>query len=167
MKKIFKNMIPYWYMIIPIILLLAVQAFGDLSLPQYTSDIIDVGIQNNGVEHILPEKITKEEFERLHGEFKRKAAEFEDAQKKQEVMIKELFKNGVLSAGRLKTMQDCSELKEIDRYTLCSMVKQISVFENHRIEIEFYYTDQYRIMREINKRMMGEKLKNRPEERSA
>ena len=111
--------------------------------------------------------ITKEEFERLHGEFKRKAAEFEDAQKKQEVMIKELFKNGVLSAGRLKTMQDCSELKEIDRYTLCSMVKQISVFENHRIEIEFYYTDQYRIMREINKRMMGEKLKNRPEERSA
>ena len=111
--------------------------------------------------------ITKEEFERLHGEFKRKAAEFEDAQKKQEVMIKELFKNGVLSAGRLKTMQDCSELKEIDRYTLCSMVKQISVFENHRIEIEFYYTDQYRIMREINKRMMGEKLKKRPEERSA
>jgi len=111
--------------------------------------------------------ITKEEFERLHGEFKRKAAEFEDAQKKQEVMIKELFKNGVLSAGRLKTMQDCSELKEIDRYTLCSMVKQISVFENHRIEIEFYYTDQYRIMREINKRMKGEKLKNRPEERSA
>lgn len=111
--------------------------------------------------------ITKEEFERLHGEFKRKAAEFEDAQKKQEVMIKELFKNGVLSAGRLKTMQDCSELKEIDRYTLCSMVKQISVFENHRIEIEFYYTDQYRIMREINKRMKGEKLKNRTEERSA
>ncbi|MCI5493988.1 MAG: ABC transporter ATP-binding protein/permease [Lachnospiraceae bacterium] len=63
MKKIFKNMIPYWYMIIPIILLLAVQAFGDLSLPQYTSDIIDVGIQDNGVEHILPEKIIKEEFE--------------------------------------------------------------------------------------------------------
>ena len=95
--------------------------------------------------------ITKEEFERLHGEFKRKAAEFEEAQKKQEAMIKELFKNGVMSAGRLKTMQDCSELKEIDRHTLCSMVKSVSVFENRRIEIEFYYMDQYRIMREINK----------------
>lgn len=63
MGKIFKNMIPYWYMIIAIVLLLIVQAYGDLSLPQYTSDIIDVGIQNSGVEHLLPIKITAEEFE--------------------------------------------------------------------------------------------------------
>ena len=63
MGKIFKNMVPYWYAIIAIVMLLVVQAFGDLSLPQYTSDIIDVGIQNNGIEHILPEKITAEEFE--------------------------------------------------------------------------------------------------------
>ena len=62
MGKIFKNMVPYWYAIIAIVMLLVVQAFGDLSLPQYTSDIIDVGIQNNGIEHILPEKITAEEF---------------------------------------------------------------------------------------------------------
>ena len=41
--------------------------------------------------------ITKSEFERLHSEFKRKAREFEEAQKKQELMIKELFKNGVIS----------------------------------------------------------------------
>ena len=32
-------------------------------LPSYTSDIIDVGIQNSGVEHIVPEKLTKSEFE--------------------------------------------------------------------------------------------------------
>lgn len=62
MGKIFKNMVPYWYAIIAIVMLLVVQAFGDLSLPQYTSDIIDVGIQNNGIEHILPEKITADEF---------------------------------------------------------------------------------------------------------
>ena len=63
MTKIFKNMAPYWYMIIAIVLLLVVQAFGDLSLPQYTSDIIDVGIQNKGVEHILPVKMTEDEYE--------------------------------------------------------------------------------------------------------
>lgn len=96
--------------------------------------------------------ISKEEFEHLHGEFKRRATEFEEAQKKQEMMIKELFKNGVLSAGRLKAMQDCAELKEIDRHTLCSMVKEIHVYEEQRIEIVFYYTDQYRIMSEVNKR---------------
>lgn len=63
MKKIFKNMFPYWYMLIGIFGLLIVQAFCDLSLPQYTSDIIDVGIQNGGVEHILPDKLTVEEYE--------------------------------------------------------------------------------------------------------
>ena len=63
MTKIFKNMAPYWYMIVAIVLLLVVQAFGDLSLPQYTSDIIDVGIQNKGVEHILPVKMMEDEYE--------------------------------------------------------------------------------------------------------
>ena len=111
--------------------------------------------------------ITKEEFERLHGDFKRKASEFEEAQKKQEGMIKELFKNGVISAARLKTMQESSELKEIDRHTLCSMVKAITVFENKRLEVEFYYMNQYRIMQEVNKKAKEHKTNKRPEERSA
>lgn len=63
MGKIFKNMIPYWKSIILIVLVLIVQAFCDLALPSYTADIIDVGIQNSGVEHIFPEGITGEEYE--------------------------------------------------------------------------------------------------------
>ena len=55
-------MLPYWKAVIIIIALLFVQAWCDLSLPSYTSDIIDVGIQNSGVEHIVPEKLTKSEF---------------------------------------------------------------------------------------------------------
>ena len=46
MKSIFKNMLPYWKTIVIVIALLFVQAWCDLSLPAYTSDIIDVGIQN-------------------------------------------------------------------------------------------------------------------------
>lgn len=63
MSRIFKNMIPYWKSIIIIVALLFVQAWCDLALPSYTSDIIDVGIQNNGVEHVVPEALTAEEFE--------------------------------------------------------------------------------------------------------
>lgn len=62
MGKNFKNMLPYRKAVIIIIALLFVQAWCDLSLPSYTSDIIDVGIQNSGVEHIVPEKLTKSEF---------------------------------------------------------------------------------------------------------
>ena len=63
MGKILKNLRPFWKMVVVIILLLLVQAWCDLSLPQYTSDIIDTGIQNKGVEHILPKSVTKDEFE--------------------------------------------------------------------------------------------------------
>lgn len=62
MKRIFQNMLPYWRSILVIVLFLAVQAFCDLSLPQYTSDIIDVGIQNSGIEHILPQEMTEEDY---------------------------------------------------------------------------------------------------------
>lgn len=62
MGKLLKNVRPYWKQVLIIIALLIVQAFCDLSLPQYTSDMIDTGIQNSGIEHILPEKITKEEY---------------------------------------------------------------------------------------------------------
>ena len=63
MSKIFKNMLPYWKSILVILMLLFVQAWCDLSLPSYTSDIIDVGIQNSGVEHVTPKRITEEEFQ--------------------------------------------------------------------------------------------------------
>lgn len=63
MGKIFKNMIPYWKTLIIVLLLLFVQAWCDLSLPSYTSDIIDVGILNSGVEHVLPMAVTEREFE--------------------------------------------------------------------------------------------------------
>ncbi len=106
--------------------------------------------------------VTKEEFERLHEEFKRKASEFEAAQKRQEDMIKELFKNSVTSAARLKMMQESGEIKEIDRYTLCSMVKKIEVFEDRRLEIEFYYKNQYRMMCEVNKRIKQDRNKETP-----
>lgn len=63
MSKIAKNMLPYWKSVIIILTLLVVQAMCDLALPSYTSDIIDVGIQNSGVEHVMPEKITEEEMQ--------------------------------------------------------------------------------------------------------
>lgn len=56
MQELFKNMLPYWHIIVVIFLLLGVQAYCDLSLPQYTSDIIDVGIQNKGIKHIFAGK---------------------------------------------------------------------------------------------------------------
>ncbi len=62
MRKIFKNMIPYWKYVLAIFVLLVIQVYGDLALPSYTSNIIDVGITSQGVEHILPEQMTAEDY---------------------------------------------------------------------------------------------------------
>ena len=57
--KIFKYLGKYWYAIIAVFLLLIVQASSDLSLPSLTSDIVDIGIQQGGLEQSTPEKIRK------------------------------------------------------------------------------------------------------------
>lgn len=62
MKNLLKNMMPYKKIIFVMILLLIVQAYCEMSLPQYTQGLIDTGIQNKGIEHIVPEKITADEY---------------------------------------------------------------------------------------------------------
>src|SRR5437868_6081257 len=51
--------------IIAIIALLVVQAICDLSLPSYTSNIVNVGIQQGGIENAVPKVIRKSELEKL------------------------------------------------------------------------------------------------------
>ena len=101
--------------------------------------------------------ITKEEFKRLKGGFSQKAKELETALQRQEQLIKSMFKKGVLSAGRLKTFQDCTELKEIDRHTLSSLVKRIFVYENKQIEIEFHFMDTFDIMAGIGQGILTDR----------
>ena len=59
MIKILKFAKKSWYWMLIIIALLFVQATCDLSLPQYTSDIVDVGIQNGGIEESVPKAMTE------------------------------------------------------------------------------------------------------------
>lgn len=62
MSRIFKNLLPYWKSCVLIVALLFIQAYCDLSLPGYTSDIIDTGIQNGGISHVCPQAITEEDY---------------------------------------------------------------------------------------------------------
>ena len=54
-----------WYLVLVVVTLLIIQAQCDLSLPEYTSKIIDTGIQNQGMEHCVPELIRQEEHEAI------------------------------------------------------------------------------------------------------
>ncbi len=65
MFKIFRYLKDSKAMVLSIIVLLVIQAGCDLSFPQYTSDIVDVGIQQGGIERATPEIMRKETYENL------------------------------------------------------------------------------------------------------
>ena len=57
MTKIFKQLARHWAACLAVVALLIVQAYCDLSLPDYTSKIVDIGIQQGGIESPVPETI--------------------------------------------------------------------------------------------------------------
>ena len=57
MTKIFKQLARHWAACLAVVALLIVQAYCDLSLPDYTSKIVDIGIQQGGIESPVPEAI--------------------------------------------------------------------------------------------------------------
>ena len=57
MTKIFKHLAKHWAACLVIIALLLVQAYGDLTLPDYTSKIVDTGIQQSGIADAVPEVV--------------------------------------------------------------------------------------------------------------
>ncbi|MDO4452347.1 MAG: ABC transporter ATP-binding protein [Lachnospiraceae bacterium] len=65
MRKILKFLKPHAASVVAIIAVLVLQAYCDLSLPSYTSDIVNVGIQQGGIDEHIPDKIAKEDMENL------------------------------------------------------------------------------------------------------
>lgn len=65
--QIIKNLKPYWKSVLIIVLLLIVQAYCDLALPDYTSKLIDTGIQNYGIEHCSPLQIPEKAYTVMKG----------------------------------------------------------------------------------------------------
>jgi len=65
MRKLFNILAQKWYIVLTAICLLALQAYCELSLPSYTADIVNVGIQQGGVDTPVPPKIRKDEMDSL------------------------------------------------------------------------------------------------------
>ena len=65
MKKLFKYMGMYWKAVIAILAVLIIQAYCDLSLPGYTSDIVNVGIQQGGIDESIPKAVTADDMDKL------------------------------------------------------------------------------------------------------
>ena len=65
MLKVLKNLKNSWITVLVIVILLCIQAATDLALPDYTSKIVNVGIQYGGIEEAVPEVVSEELMENL------------------------------------------------------------------------------------------------------
>ncbi len=65
MLRMIKFLKPYWISVLAVIALLFVQAMSELSLPNYMSDIVNVGIQQGGVENAVPQAVRTSQMEKL------------------------------------------------------------------------------------------------------
>ena len=65
MRKLIKPLKPYIWLIVVIFVLLYAQAMADLSLPGYMADIVNIGIQQSGIENSVPRAIESGEYEKL------------------------------------------------------------------------------------------------------
>ncbi len=65
MLKVLRNLKKSFWSVVVIVILLCVQAQADLKLPDYTSKIVNVGIQAGGIENAIPQIISKENMENM------------------------------------------------------------------------------------------------------
>lgn len=65
MGKLFKFMKPYGGSVFAILCVLMIQAYCELSLPTYTSNIVNIGIQQSGIDENVPRTMIEEDLEKL------------------------------------------------------------------------------------------------------
>ncbi len=65
MKHLFGYLRQHLHIVCVIVVLLMLQAYCDLALPSYTSDIVDIGLQSYGIEHTAPEKVRIDSMNQL------------------------------------------------------------------------------------------------------
>ena len=107
MTKIFKQLARHWAVCLVVFALLFVQAYCDLALPDYTSKIVDTGIQQGGIESPLPQTVRQSTLDALN-----LLMNEEDAQKLQSAYQYYLQDDGVLQLRSDLTEDERTALEE-------------------------------------------------------
>ena len=115
MLKVLKNLKESFLLVVAIIILLCIQAAADLNLPDFTSKIVNIGIQQGGIEYAVPDVITSSNLENL--------MYFTDDDEQIQSYYQLLEKNE-------DNLEDYPELKNQDIYEL----KNISKSEKENLE---------------------------------
>lgn len=142
MKNLIKYLKKYWGYVAFIVAFLFLQAYLDLSLPQYTSNIVNVGIQQGGIDEKVPEVLSDASWQYLqlflNEEEKEKILSFYELKEKENLSSNE-YENLIKKYPLLKTnnlyilnTKDTSKIEEI----LSLPMFYVSIFSNESEEVK-------------------------------
>lgn len=142
MKNLIKYLKKYWGYVAFIVAFLFLQAYLDLSLPQYTSNIVNVGIQQGGIDEKVPEVLSDASWQYLqlflNEEEKEKILSFYELKEKENLSSNE-YENLIKKYPLLKTnnlyilnTKDTSKIEEI----LSLPMFYVSIFSNETEEVK-------------------------------
>ena len=115
MKVVFQYLKPFAFILLLCVLLLFGQALSDLSLPNLMSDIVNIGLQKNGIDELVPEQISEQGMELICLFMKEEEREaFQNAYEKQD---------GVYILSSAQSLQKAQEAYGQSALTLLNLVK--------------------------------------------
>ena len=144
MLKVLKNLKKSFISVIVIIILLCVQAWADLALPDYTSKIVNNGIQSGGIEKSIPEFLSTSDIENISlvmsQENKNKILENytlldENITKEQEKLVEKYFgKDHKIEPNTIYILNNINEDQENElQNLLINPIIKLSIIENEEI----------------------------------
>lgn len=115
MKVVFQYLKPFAFILLLCVLLLFGQALSDLSLPNLMSDIVNIGLQKNGIDELVPEQISEQGMELICLFMKEEEREaFQNAYEKQD---------GVYILSSAQSLQKAQEAYGQSALTLLNLAK--------------------------------------------
>ncbi len=124
MGKIMKYLGEHKAAVLIIFVLLIVQAYCDLSLPQYMSDIVDIGIQQSGIAYAVPEELREQTFHGL----------LLFVPEEDEAKLRDSYEKAEDGNYKLKDLSE-EELQEMEKLLGMPMVAMSSMTEETGMEI--------------------------------
>ncbi len=160
MQKLFKFLKPYAGAVLAIFCVLMVQAYCDLTLPAYTSDIVNVGIQQKGIDEKIPYVLSEEDFLQLllfvpSGRQETVKEAYEVSSGPSEPYMYEKNNEGNIMALKESVQEDEEKMEELSELLGKPMLLCVGSASGNgaAMEIEKQMEEQFSAMPEIEKQM--------------
>ncbi len=160
MQKLFKFLKPYAGAVLAIFCVLMLQAYCDLTLPAYTSDIVNVGIQQKGIDEKIPYVLGEEDFLQLllfvpSGRQETVKEAYEVSSGPSEPYMYEKNNEGNIMALKESVQEDEEKMEELSELLGKPMLLCVGSASGNgaAMEIEKQMEEQFSAMPEIEKQM--------------